>query len=55
MSIHNNGQAKKIDKKSHTKGQGSDNMLMRAQKIDAVLAKEKVDGYMVTLTRKPFA
>ncbi len=55
MSIHNNGQAKKIDNKTHKKGQGSENMLMRAKKIDAKLSKETSDGYTIMLTRKPFA
>lgn len=55
MTIHNNGEAKVVVNKSHKKGQGTANMIMRAQKIDASLTKDNSDGYTVTLTRKAFA
>ena len=55
MTIHNNGAAKVVPQKSHKKGQGTANMKMRADKINATLTKKTTKGYTVVLTRKPFA
>ena len=55
LAIHNDGTAKVVSNKSKKQGQGTANMKMRAEKIDAILKRSTTSGFMVKLTMKPFA
>ena len=55
LSIQDNGAPKENPLQSNKQGQGLSNMVMRAQKIDASLRIATTNGYLVKLTRKPFA
>lgn len=55
LSVHNDGQPKQLVDKSNKKGQGTNNMEMRAKKIGAKLTRQTVNGFTIELCMPPFA